>query len=306
MPQRLFPFVQVEIPFEIGPTDGRWLLRDSASGEVDRIVVLSTVGGRRADAQQGRARRRRPAPAFAAEQPPTLPVTRVTVIDPQPLEDERAAQEWLSRLDIEHEAQLAFGALNRLVHAYRLASADHGAFALSPSHALTLRAGFGEGEEVAEGRWRATREDSGHAPRARRRRRRAALLANSREQRLIALISGRERPLLCEELALRAQGDLDAGRLAHAAIEMERAYAAAAHEIAGGAGLDIRLAELSSLREAVADQAETAITGGIGEAPGAQIDEQVLRHALERLQAALRAWGVSPAAATRRSGFSPT
>lgn len=285
MPERLFPFLQADLPFELGPADGRWPLRDAASGEVERIVVLATVGGTRADA---RRRSRRRARRAAPEPPsPTLPVTRATVIDPHPFDDERAARAWLFRLDMDLEAQTAFGAVNRLLHAHRIAAADESVFHLSPSQALTLRAGFGEGDAVAEGRWRSARELPGAS--GPRRGRRASLLANSTEQRLVALVGGHERPLLCEELSLRAQADLEAGRSAHAAIELDRAYAAADRELARGAHLSDRLTELSSLRAGVAAQAEAAIAGSGGAAPPDPIDEKALRYALVRLQAALRA-----------------
>jgi hypothetical protein len=91
---------------------------------------------------------------------------------------------------------------------------------------------------------------------------------------------------MCEELALRARLDLDHARPAHAAIELDRAYAAAPEELRAENRQDlaIRISELEQLRAGVAEQARLALPGA-GEEP----DEDVVRHALERLEAALRA-----------------
>ncbi len=85
---------------------------------------------------------------------------------------------------------------------------------------------------------------------------------------------------------LRARLDLDQGRLAHAALELDRAYAAALPELKaeGRQDLAIRIAELEQLRGGVVAQAQAALSDG-GEGP----DEAVVAHALERLEAALRA-----------------
>ena len=102
------------------------------------------------------------------------------------------------------------------------------------------------------------------------------------------LLSGRGRALLCEELALRARLDLDAGRLALAAIELERAYAAALGELPteGRADLRERIEELEALSEGTERAAHAATR--VGDDVEA-IDEQMVRHGLERLEATLRA-----------------
>jgi hypothetical protein len=91
---------------------------------------------------------------------------------------------------------------------------------------------------------------------------------------------------MCEELALRARLDLDHARPAHAAIELDRAYAAAMTELPAEnrQDLEIRIAELQELRTGVAEQARLALPGSAGEP-----EEDVVRSALERLEAALRA-----------------
>jgi hypothetical protein len=109
-------------------------------------------------------------------------------------------------------------------------------------------------------------------------------------ERLAALLGGRGRSLLCEELALRARLDLDHGRTAHAALELERAYAAAVPELRAEDRQDLalRIAELEQLQAGVLAQARAAVPGGASE-QAAELDEEVVSHALERLEAALRA-----------------
>ena len=43
-PQRLFSFVQFEFPRELGPTDGRYVVRDGADAEASHVLVLRTLG----------------------------------------------------------------------------------------------------------------------------------------------------------------------------------------------------------------------------------------------------------------------
>jgi hypothetical protein len=126
------------------------------------------------------------------------------------------------------------------------------------------------------------------------------------QERLAALLAGREQALVCEELVLRARGDFDQGRLRHAAVELERAYASALRELPRLRRNDLqgRIEELAGLRPDVELAARTCL----GEAPpvnaegsfepdrpiegdalGPEPEEPPLRHALERLEAALRA-----------------
>jgi hypothetical protein len=80
--------------------------------------------------------------------------------------------------------------------------------------------------------------------------------------------------------------DLDHGRSRHAALELDAAYATALPELAAEEREDlaVRLAELQELREGVAAQARAARPGA-----GDEPREEIIRHALERLEAALRA-----------------
>lgn len=309
MPSGLFTFLQVELPFELGPPDGRWLFRGDAR-DVERVLALRTVGSLRADAtgSSDRLRKEAPRPGQRHGQrsagrvrrtpradppetdPATVPIARATVIDPATLPDEKAADAWLGGLDPEQAIDEAFAWLNRFLQAHRIAAADAYAKALHPMDALALRAGYGEGEQVAEGRW--LRAVPLVSPRLRRRARRHARMREARaEGHFAALLGGRVKPLLCEELTLRARLDLDLGRLPHAAIDLERAYAAALVELTQEAGIDLstRLAELRRLQPEVQQAASAALPPGGALPVGAPLREDTLRHALTRLEAALRA-----------------
>jgi hypothetical protein len=311
VPERLFLFLQLEFPWELGPPDGRYLLRSrEAAGETEaggvggvggpqHVVVLNTLGARsRADANAGRgtlalpvlSARRARRPRETTPEPAPLPSTRATIIDPVSVSAERQAQAWLKDLDPEHETRAATAVLNRVLYAHRIATADPHIHEVAPAQALVIRAGWGEGEQLADGHW-------GHAlelpwaPTKRAQRRAAALRP---QERLAELLGARTRELLCEELALRARLDLDQGRLAHAAVELDAALAGALRELDAEANpaLAPRLDELRALRPGVRTVTQAALPGagaatGAGDPP--EPDEDAVRHALERLEAALRA-----------------
>ena len=304
MPEQLFIFIQMEFPWALGPPDGRYLLRGRVDGEAEHVVVLNTLGARRAGvggppagARASFLQRRRsrgPGRQATADPAPVL-TTRVTVIDPVPLAADQQARAWLADLDRDRDVRAAVAVVNRVVHLHRIASADPYAREVSPAQALVIRAGWGEGEQVADGRWLHAREipwtaRARRSPGARRRTivdRSAALRPL---ERLAALLGARTESLLCEELALRARLDLDHGRLEHAALELDRAYATAIPELRaeGRQDLALRIGELEQLRAGVAAQAQAALPDEAGrrrERP----DEDAVRHPLERLEAALRA-----------------
>jgi hypothetical protein len=289
--ERLFLFVQMEFPWELGPADGRYLLRVGAGEEPERVVILETVG---ATPRRGRLGARRRPPVEPEPDPTTVPSTRATVIDPVSVSAERQARAWLTQLDAEREARAAAATINRLLFAHRIATADPHVRELSPAQALTARAGWGEGEQVAYGQWAHARELRFSE---RRTRRRSAALRP--QERFAALLGAREEALLCEELALRARLDLDQSRVAHAALELEQAYSAAMLELPAEDRPDLagRIAELEQLRPGVIAAARATVGESNAATPAESDeralrhapDEQALRHALTRLEAALRA-----------------
>jgi hypothetical protein len=163
----------------------------------------------------------------------------------------------------------------------RAATADPHVREVRREQAVVVRAGFGEGDQVADGRWVKALE----LPLVTRRARRDAALRP--QERLGALLGGRDAVLACEELALRARQDVDAGRRREAALQLDAALAAGLAELepwSSRGDLAERLAELRDLRGAVQAAARAALQGGVEDE-----DDAAVRHGLQRLEAALRA-----------------
>jgi hypothetical protein len=301
MPQRLFIFIQLEFPWALGPADGRYLLRAGADAEPERVIVLGTLdpartpGAARGTSSRGPSLLERLGAGGAGR--PTTPdpapasTTRVTVIDPVPLSAEGQARAWLDELDRERDVRAAVAIVNRVLQFHRVASADPYLHEISPEQALVIRAGWGDGEQVASGMWLHARQlpwrpnqRKSPGPRPGGSRARSSVLRP--QERLAALLGAKGIALMCEELALRARLDLDQARVRHAALELENALAVAVGELRGEGRQDlaIRIAELEQLSDGVIEQARTVRAGA-----SAVPDEEVLGHALGRLEAALRA-----------------
>jgi hypothetical protein len=256
--------------------DGRYVLRPHAGEEPSHVVVLATLGApQRRLLRRRRARRVGPHPA-----PTPVPVTRATVIDAAALEDEAAGRRWLGEVDRDALAASALATLNRVLHAHRIASADAGVRDVTRDQALVARVGYGVGEEVADGRHTTALE----LPPPDRGRRVAALRP---QERLAALLSGRDAVLACEELAIRARADLAARRSREAALTLRVALEAALSELApwrDRGDLGERLEELRGAREEVAAAANRALQGGLDPS-----EEVAVERVLDRLESALRA-----------------
>jgi hypothetical protein len=275
--ERRFAFVQWEFPGRLGPAPGRYPVRRYAGDEVREIVV---VGG--LEAPRRRRRERRVVRAAGAEPAPApVEVTRATVIDAAGLAGRDAAEAWLEAAagpECEQVLASALVTLNRAVAGHRVAAADPYVADVDGSRAVATRIGYGRGEEVAEGRWEEARDVGAGAPGRR---------ALSGEERLAALLSARDVPLACEELALRARADLDHGRGREAAMQAHLALEAAVAELESWRGrgdIGERLDELATHREAVAAAANEALQGGLRDESTAAVSE-----ALGRVEAALRA-----------------
>ena len=295
VPEHLFVFIQMEFPWPLGPPAGRYLMRDGEDGEPERVIVLGTLragrveighpGARAPMFARLRSRRARP----ATPDPAPVSTTRATVIDPVSVSAEHQARAWLDGLDREREVLAATAVLNRVLQLHRIASADPYVREVTPARALLIRAGWGEGEQVAEGVWAHARElpwrggGEGQLGAAGPGRHRSAVLRP--QERLAALLRGRGGALVCEELTLRARLDLDQQRPAHAAIALESALATGIAELRAENRQDlaIRIAELEQLHPGVAEQAAAALR-----ADGVS-DVERIAHALGRLEAALRA-----------------
>ena len=199
-----------------------------------------------------------------------MPVTRVTVIDAASDEDADAAL-----------------APPRGLRASRASSPPTASprptrAPPDPGRALVVRAGVGTGAELAEGDWTEAHElPEPEPPRARRRSK------HRPAERLAALLSARDVALACEELTLRARGDLDCGRHPEAALQLEAALSAAVAELAGWVTTGDVAERLEELRGHVEPVRAAALAAREGRLEPA--DVEVVSSALARLEAALRA-----------------
>lgn len=275
----LFGFVQVELPWVLGPADGRYVVRGHA-GQPEYVLVIRTLAAPVRRGRPGRRRARRPEPVAPTSAPATAVATRATLIGARPLTE--PGERWMRSANLPAEADRGVAVLNRVLHAQRVATADSGLPPVTRERALAVRVGVGAGEQVAEGRWASAALVPPPAPR------RGSGAAGMRPaERLTAILAGRDVTLACEELTLRARADADAGRWRESAFQMRVALEAATAELlpwSGQADIDERIAELSELRPAVHDSADAALEGGLDDARIA-----ALTHALARLEAALRA-----------------
>lgn len=276
----LFTFVQMEFPWEIGPPDGRYVLRGHA-GQPSHVLVITTLGA----VERRRIRSKRTAKAKAASPEPgpePVTTTRVTLVSAEALVDDAAGQAWLKTANLSAEVDDAVDVLNGVLHAHRTSAMDPFTRDVTRRQALVMRAGVGEGEAVAHGRWTTAVVIPPPAKPASERRT-AALRP---QERLAAVLSGRDVALAAEELTLRARCDIDAGRAREAALQLRVALEAAIAELepwAEGADLAKRMDELRELRVPVAAAANSALQGGLDDASAERVE-----HAIKRLEAALR------------------
>jgi len=275
----LFRFVQVELPWALGPPDGRYLVRaqDAPQAAPTHVLVFVTLG---APERRRLAGRRRQCDAEPEPEPTAVATGRATVIDAGAPLEESQARAWLTGAG-EDDLEAGVAVLNRALHAFRVITADPYVQPVGRAQALVARLGFGAGEEVAEGRWGAAKELS--LPEGRRRRSR--ILAP--QARLAALLGSREAALVSEELTLRARSDVDQGRPREAALQLLVALDAALAELAAGPYAEVlarRLEDLRAQREPVGAAAQAALSGPLSEAQA-----EAVAFALGRVEAALRA-----------------
>jgi hypothetical protein len=265
----------------LGPPDGRYLLRaaaDPSDAPPTHVLVLATLGAaeRRLRLSQ---RKRRDAPA--APDPTPVATGRATIIDVgTPLAGEDQARAWLGSAG-EAELESGLDVLNRALHAFRVVTANPYINAIAREQVLVARVGYGLGEQVADGHWTNAQELITLTPRQRR------LRVLQPQARLAAVLGGRENPLACQELTLRARLDLDHGRDREAALQLLVALDAALAELAidpAAAVLEDRLSELRDRRDTVTGAAQAALAGPLDAA-----DREAVEGALGRLEAALRA-----------------
>jgi hypothetical protein len=235
-----------------------------ADGPVEGVLVLGTEG---APARQRRARE------VADAEPELVPTARATVVRAEAFSSRDQASRWLAELRADEEAvdrelSAALAVLNRALRSWRAARADPYLAELSFERALVARVGYGSGEAVADGRFAEALE----LPRPGARRVKRSM--ESPEERFAALLGARERPLVAEELVLRARADLNAGRPREAALQARVALEALLAELGPG---------LAGHRQAVGAAANTALAADLGDG-----DLQALTEAVKAMETELR------------------
>lgn len=270
--QRRLPFVQLELAGTVGLEDGRYLAR-GGDAEPERVLVVSVAGA--PAPSRRRLSRAKPKRTEAAAEPATVPLTTLTVITVASLGDAGAADRWLGELRADHEllaAELraAMRLVNRAIHVHRAAVLDPNLADVDAAGALAARAGYGDGQELSEGRYSAALE----IPPASRGRRAQVLRP---QERLAAVLSGRESVAACELLVLRARADLDTGREREAALQVRVGLEAllAEREALRAPGQEEDLAALEARRSVTGEAANEALSGPLGDGRSAEVAETV-------------------------------
>ncbi len=272
--------MQFEFPWLLGPESGRHSVRERLGEPPAFVLVLAVLGARQRHLVP---RRRRARAVDPAPEPEPVVTSRATVIDTAALAGADEAARWLTAADADALAEDAVARLNRVLHAHRVAAADPYVREVARRQALVVRIGFGNGERVADGRWDRALELPREGPRSLRPRT-AALRP---QERLAALLGGRDAALACEALVLRVRLDVDAGRWREAALGLRVALQAAIAELEPWreiAGLPARVAELRERHREVVAVADASLAGGLDDA-----QVELVRTVLARVEAALRA-----------------
>ena len=255
--------MQFEFAGALAVADGRYLAREGGEDGSQSVLVTETLG---APAPQSR-RRRRPRASEPKAQPDTLPMARVTAVRAfLPFDSEAAAESWLEETVAEEEriepvAEEGIALLNRALHAQGAASADPRVHDLAAEAAVAVRIGYGSGEEVAGGRFAKAYEVDVRQIASRARRRADELQP---QERVAAVLGGREQLDACETMLLRARADLDAGRAREAALQLRVGLEALLAELRGALadpGHAEDMAQLEARRGAAGEAANAALKG---------------------------------------------
>jgi hypothetical protein len=210
-----------------------------------------------------------------------VPLTRITAIRAQePFDSEGAAAEWLAGAIASEDAVdaatgEAIALLNRALHAQAVAGADPFCAEVSAERATIVRIGHGSGKEVAAGRFSAAHEVDARGGGGQRRRRDKELRP---QERMAAILGGRERADACETLVLRARADLDAGRRREAALQLRVALEALLVELDGALadpGHEEDMAELQTRKSEAGEAANAALRGDLPVDQERQVEELI-------------------------------
>jgi hypothetical protein len=210
----------------------------------------------------------------------------VTAVKAEPFANDREAGEWLATLagdqdGLANAVDEGLRLLNRALSAQRAASGDPYVHELSRERALAVRVGYGSGEQLAEGEWLEARDLEPGAPARGRRAHREADLRP--QERVAAVLGGREQLDVCETMLARARLDLDAGRRREAALQLRVGVEALLVELRGALadpGHEEDMEVLSERRGEIGNAANAALRG--------ELDEAILESVRELLAIAER------------------
>lgn len=256
--------------------DGRYLARSPEPSAEESVLVLRRIGAPRATGK----RRRRGREVEAGAEPQPLALTQVTAIRAfAPFEDAGEAARWLDEAceaedTVEVLISEGLALLNRALHAQAVSTANpNSQVELDTGYAERVLIGFGSGEEVADSRFTAAREIDTQ-PRTSRRRRREEELRP--QERVAAVLGGREQIDACETLLLRARADLDADRTREAALQLRVGLEALLVELKGALsdpGHEEDMGTLSERRAEAGNAANAALQGDLTPEQRTQIEE---------------------------------
>jgi hypothetical protein len=137
-----------------------------------------------------------------------------------------------------------------------------------------VRVGYGSGEETAEGAYSEALEVDVQTTGASRRKRRQEDLRP--QERVAAVLRGRERADACETLLLRARADLDAGRRREAALQLRVGVEALLAELSESLDDDDHRDDIDALkarRPTIEAAAEGALKDDLTPEAGKSVDE---------------------------------
>ena len=269
----LFGFVQLDFAGPLPLADGRYLA-DGEEGE--SVLVAKTLGA----PPPPRRRRRRAREVGGDEQPSPLSLTRITSIRAfAPAEDEDEVRDWLERTLADEEAtdaalDVAMTLLNRALYAQAVAAADPLQSQMAAERATAVRIGYGSGDQVAAGEFAVAHEVDARASGTPRRLQREQDLRP--QERMAAVLRGRESLDACEPLLLRARADLDAGRSREAALQLRVGLEALLAELEGGVDDPDHDEDMAALRERrgeAGDAANEALRGKLSAKASEQVAE---------------------------------
>ena len=258
--------MQFDFPGALSVPDGRYLVRGGNGGEQgQRVLVIETDG-----APPPPRRRRRIRQVEPGEAPAPLPLTRVTAVRAhEPFDSGEDAYRWLEQTIAAEElidaaVEDAVTLLNRALHTQAIASADPLGAELGVDRAAAVRIGCGSGKEVSAGRFAEAKAIDPRTASGPKRRQRDEELRP--QERLAAVLGGRENLDACETLILRARAELDAGRRREAALQLRVGLEAMLVELNGALAdpdHERDMVELEGQRNEAGKAANTALRGDL-------------------------------------------